>query len=80
MPKLDRFLRPLGYSVAFLANDPPVKPRGYHIASNGDHAVVAKDGVIVHCPYAPSRAGLRQRIIHYYLIVKLGEPLLIEAA
>lgn len=76
-----RVLAPLGYSVAYMPNDPPVKPPGYHIGVcdmhkvQGEtiaHAVVAKDGVPVHCPHE-SRSGLRFPTWYWILLVPLAD-------
>lgn len=75
-----RVMAPLGYSIAYMPNDPPVKPAGYHIGVcdvhkvKGEtiaHAVVALDGIAVHCPHS-SRSGLRFPTWYWILLVPLA--------
>lgn len=73
------FLASRGYAFLYAPNQPGLAPRGYHIASNTAHAVVALDGKIVHCPHH-SRAGLQQSIEYWYLIVPFGTPVTMERA
>lgn len=82
--KVVRWLARQGYAGVWLKNDPPVKPLGYHIAgcdrqqtAIGEigHAVVAKDGVPVHCPTHGDKPRIPDRIHEWFLLVPFGWPL-----
>lgn len=71
---LAKWLAPRGVTIAYVPNDPPIAPRGFHVGCNDAHAIVALDGRPIHCPH-PSRAGLHQRVDYWVALVPIGGAL-----
>lgn len=85
---LQRFVGTLGIFAAHIPNDPKVNPIGFHIgvldylewhnSEATSHAVVCRDGAIVHCPH-PSKKGFDYQVRYWIVLVQLGNPLMVYA-
>lgn len=78
MTEIATWLAARGYALVYVANIPPLSPKGYHIASDGEHACVALDGVIVHDPHV-LKQGL-DCIVRRWLLVRFEMLFSIERA